>query len=374
MAKDHFVPRHYLRQFAVHGSDEIMVSKISPYRHVGKKGLGWACQQLDFYEGDEALNDIISTCENDLAPMLVRVVKKEDFTEPELLSLRWLAVTLHLRTKKAVEAYKLFPKRISYEFLQNGIDRGEFPLPPEGKWTEDMVECNGVPGLLWKAVIPCALETQTLACKLLKAPSQASFITSDNPVLVLNQFCAPANSLRSYGGFSKAGFQLLMPISPKLCVFLYDAKVYKVGDRRHRLVLITADDAETINALQLQSAEEFVLFHNPSLEPEVERLIARYSSLRVPVQDCLQTLSGPKEDDELLLFKELSVKLPRAWAICRLRRHVNASVGDRREPAWSAVIDELIDDFKRNPNGGHIHTRIEKILADPSSLKNIRLR
>lgn len=191
MAKDHFVPKHYLRQFVVHGAEEIMVSKISPYRHVGKKGLGWACQQLDFYERDEAVNEIIWTCENDLAPVLVQVVKKEDFTVPELNALRWLAVTLHVRTRKAAEAYKVFPKRIFYEFVQNGIDRGEFPLPPEGKWTEDMVECNGVPGfMLRNVVIPCALEMQTLACKVLKAPDEGAFITSDNPALILNQFCA----------------------------------------------------------------------------------------------------------------------------------------------------------------------------------------
>jgi len=266
MAKDHFVPRHYLRQFTVHGLERIMVSKVSPYRHEGEKGLGWACQQLDFYEGDKALNETIWTCENELAPVLVQVVQKEDFTEPELVALRWLAVTLHVRTKKAAESYKVFPKRIFYEVIQNGIDRGELPPPPEGKWTEEMVDCDGVPGFLWQnSVIPCALEMQTLGCKLLKAPDETFFITSDNPVVVLNQFCSGAERFRNFVGFAKSGFQLLMPISPKLCVFFYDAKVYKVGLRRHRLVPLAADDVDIVNALQIQSAEEFVLFHEPTL-------------------------------------------------------------------------------------------------------------
>jgi hypothetical protein len=290
------------------------------------------------------------------------------------VALRWLSVTLHARTRKAAEAYKVFPKRIFHEVIQSGIDRGEVPLPPEGKWTEDMVDCNGVPGFLLKnSVIPCALEMQTLACKLLKAPDRAFFITSDNPVLVLNQFCS-AELFRNYAGFGKSGFQLLMPISPKLCVFFFDAKVYKVGFRRHRLVSISADDVEIVNALQIQSAEEFVFFHDPNLEAEVRGLVGGFSRFRVPVQDCLQTFDGPKEGEELLHFKKLSVKLPRAWAFCRKRRHVNARIGDRRDPAWTALIDELLDDFEKDPNGGGMRTRIEKILADPNSLKKIPLR
>jgi hypothetical protein len=31
-------------------------------------------------------------------------------------------------------------------------------------------------------------------------------------------------------------------------------------------------------------------------------------------------------------------------------------------------------DFATHPNGGSIDARIEKILADPNSLKNIRIR
>jgi len=375
MAKDHFVPRHYLRRFTVHGSEEIMVAKISPYKFWGKKGIGGFCQETDYYEGDKALADIIWRCENDLAPVLVQVVQKEDFTEPELVALRWLAVTLRYRTKKAAEAYKVFPKRIFHQVIQSGIDRGEIPAPPDGKWTEDMVGCKGVPGFLIKnTAIPCALEMQTLTCKLLKAANGASFVTSDNPVMVLNQFCAEAEPHRNHAGFGKSGFQLLLPISPSLCLFFYDAKVYKVGFRRHRLVAIAASDVEIVNALQIQSADEFVFSHEPRLEPEVQRLVREYGRYRSPVQDCLQSLSGPNEEDELFHFKAPSVKLPRTWAFCGLRRHVNARIGDRRDPAWTALIDELMDDYEKNPKGDDIHTRIEKILADPNSLKNIRLR
>jgi hypothetical protein len=375
MAKDHFVPRHYLRQFAINGSKEMVAAvQICPYRFLGSKGIGGQCQQADFEEGDKKLGNLLKTSENDLAPVLVEVVKKETFTEPQLVALKWFAVTLHVRTRKAAEAYKVFPKRIFYEVIKSGIEAGKLPLPPEGKWTEEMVDCKGVPGFLMNNVIPCALEMQTLACKLLKAPSGAFFITSDNPVVVLNQFCAGADPHRSFAGFSKSGFQLLLPISPNLCLIFYDAKIYKVGSPRHRLVSISINDVEVVNALQIQSAEDCAYFHEVKLESEVQRLIGLYAQFRIPAQDSLRIFPGPKQNEEVLHLRQLSARLPKPWGLCRVRRHVKCRVGDRRDPAWSALIGELMDDFAKQPGGGDIHTRIEKILADPNSLRDIPVR
>jgi hypothetical protein len=372
MARDHFVPRHYLRQFAIIGSTEMVaVVQVCPYRFLGPKGIGGQCQQADFEEGDKNLGTLLKTSENDLAPVLVEVVKKENFTEPELVALRWFTVTLQVRTRKAAEAHKLFPKRIFYEVIKSGIEAGKLPLPPEGKWTEEMVACKGVPSFLMKNVIPCALEMLTLAFKLLKAPGEACFLTSDNPVVVLNQFCASAEPHRNFAGFSKSGFQLLLPISPNLCLIFYDAKIYKLGSPRHRLIRISKNDVELVNALQIQSAENFLYFHEPALEKDVQNLVSLYTKLRVPVQDGLRTLPGSKQGEEILHLRQLSGKLPKPWEFCRLRRHIKSRIGDRRNPAWSALIEELMDDFEKHPNGGDIHTRIERILADPNSLKNI---
>lgn len=375
MAKDHYVPRHYLRRFAINGSTEMVaVVQVRPYRFLGAKGIGGQCQQVDFEEGNKQLGCLLKISENDLAPVLVEVVKKENFTEPELVALRWLAVTLHVRTRKAAEAAKLFPKRIFYEVIKSGIEAGTLPLPPEGTWTEEMVACKGAPGFLMQNVIPCALEMQTLACKLLKVPGGAFFLTSDNPVVVLNQFCAIAEPLRNFAGFSKSGFQLLLPISPNLCLMFYDAKIYKVGPPQHRLICISKSDVELVNALQIQSAENSLYFHQPTLERDVQSLVSLYAKLKVPIQDGLRTLPGNKHGDEILHLRQLSAKLPKAWEFCRLRRHIKSRVGDRRDPAWSALIEELMIDFATHPNGGSIDARIEKILADPNSLKNIRIR
>jgi Protein of unknown function (DUF4238) len=355
MAKDHYVPRHYLRQFSVSDSREhVTAAEVCPYKFLGRKGLGSECQKKDFEEGDEKLGKLLGVSERDLAPVLVSVALKQSFTGPELSALKLFAATQNARTRKATEAYKVFPKRIFYEIAKSGIESGRLPPPPGGELTEEMVDFKGVLGLLVQNAFVCWLEMNTLECKLLQAPEGTYFITSDHPTAVLNQFCVGAHRYRHFAGFNKSGFQLFLPLSPELCLLFYDAKIYKVGSPRHVLIPISATDVELVNSLQIQTAEEKVYFHDPRFEPQVRKLIRLYAQFRVSVQKGLVTLPGPNENDELLLFRQLGVKIPKPWQFCKVRRHVKFNPGDLRNPEWSALVDELMVNLEKHPNGGNL--------------------
>jgi Protein of unknown function (DUF4238) len=359
--RDHFVPRHYLRQFRFRETDQIAIATIDPPKFVGLGSIDRQCQKDFFYEKDEALNDILWQSENDLAPALTRVTTKMDFDSKERLALNLLAVFLHLRTKSAVEQAKVFPRRIAHEVITHGIRTGKLP-EPEGGWREEMMDFGGVPGTLIKeGVIPCWMEMQTLECKLLKASSDDYFVTSDHPVAILNQFCIGADPLRSFVGFSLSGFQLLLPINPQLCAFFYDAKVYKVGSRRRRLLSVSSKDVAIVNSLQVQSAGDCLYFHEPELARGVEDLIRSNRHLRIPMSDTLRTYPGRKQNEEILHHKSRSVHLPVAWTFCHRRRHVNYRAGDRRNPEWSFAIERLSDDLHKNPVGEGLFERLHRL-------------
>lgn len=363
MANDHFVPRHYLRQFTINGSEFIVIANVSPYKFIGSKGIGGQCCDDDFYENNEALNKLLGTFENDLAPVLVQVTQKQDFDIKEINALKTLAVILNLRTRKAIEAAKVFPKYHAKSLIENAIQQGMLPPLPKGNSLDEAIDFKGVAGVLIQQTIPCWMETQTLSAKLLKAQNGTCFITSDNPVVVLNQFCVGTDPHQSFAGFSRSGFQLLMPISPNLCLIVYDAKVYKVGSRRHRLVEISKPDVEIVNSLQVQSADKCLYFHEPKMEQQVQNLVGRYASFRVPVRDFLKTIPGKDENEELICVSNEAVKLPMLWGFCCYRRHINSQPGDRRDQGWTALADQLMKDIEQNPNGGNVFTRLEKILA-----------
>jgi hypothetical protein len=360
--RDHFLPQHYLRQFAVAETDQVAIATINPRRYVGLGSIDRQCQKNFFYEKDQGLSDILWRSENDLAPVLLNVTKRMDFDSKQRVALNLLAAVLHLRTKSAVEHAKIFPRRIAHEVITHGIRTGRLP-EPKGGWREDMMDFGGVPGTLIKeGVIPCWMEMQTLECKLLTAPSENWFVTSDNPVAILNQFCVGAHPVRSFVGFSLSGFQLLLPLSPRVCAFFYDAKVYKVGTRRRRRLLeISSEDVAIVNSLQVQSADNCLYFHDPESAQKVEELIRSFGHLRTPITDTLRTYPGRKESEEILHHKSRSVRLPVVWSFCRRRRRVTYKAGDRRDPAWSYAIEQLSDDLHRNPGGEGVFQRLKRL-------------
>src|SRR5687767_12695442 len=145
----HFVPQHYLRQFRVEATTQISVARIEPYQFIERAAINSQCKQDYFYRGDGQLDELLQQCEQDLAPVLVRVTRNRCFDSKELVALRWLAVILNIRTRKSVEQAKVFPKRMAYEVIKSGIARGELPAPAK-RLTEDMMDFTGVAGVEFK--------------------------------------------------------------------------------------------------------------------------------------------------------------------------------------------------------------------------------
>ena len=99
------------------------------------------------------------------------------------------------------------------------------------------MDISGMSGALLKdQLVPCWMEMHTLEQKFLTPKNKSKqFITSDHPVVLLNQLLDKGDGKRSFSGFSRSGFQMVFPLSPESCLFFYDPKVYKVGNRRDRL-------------------------------------------------------------------------------------------------------------------------------------------
>ena len=359
----HFVPQHYLRQFRIDGTKQIGVARLAPFTLIPSASISGQCKQDYFYRDDGQLDDLLQQCEHDIAPVLVRVSRTSQFDAKDLEALRFLAIILHVRTRKAIEIAKVFEKKIAYEVIKSAIERGELPPPPAG-WNEEMVDFTGVAGVLMKtSAIPCWLEMQTLGCKLLEATPQNFFITSDHPVVRLNQLFASSEPHRSFAGFSRSGFQLLLPISPQVCLFFYDPNVYKVGPRGKHSVRLNDADVETINSLQVQSAEDCVYFHKPELSGEMRRLAGKYVGLRTSIRDSLRELPGRSANETIIHVRHQSVKLRQPWSFCTFRKSKKIGADKRRDPSWSSFVKAVTDDMIANPER-NVFASMEEILGE----------
>jgi hypothetical protein len=360
--KQHFVPQHYLKQFRCAGTEQVFASTVEPYRFIGQVSIKAQCQADYFYGDDGVIEATLGEAENAIAPILVDVCQRERFNAQEGEVLRLLAVLLYTRTRKTIDAAKLFPKRWGNSVIKHGIATGELP-EPEGGWKEDMLEFHGVQGLILKIGMRCWFEMRTLECKLLKAPAGTGFITNDNPVLLLNQFTQASLPARSFVGFAQSGFQLLLPISPKLCLYFYDPKVYKVGSGRSQVVNISAADLDVINGFMVQAAEHCVYFNETVQESYVKKLVSEHGTLRVPASQAIEVLPSQRSNEELVRIRPLTLKLTKGWKFTGYRRHISSKPGTQRQPAWTALVQQAMDEFKKDPSRADIFERMHEIAS-----------
>lgn len=337
----HFLPQHYLRLFSVDNGRNIGISRISPIKFVVGPIKG-QCQSDWFYRHDGQLDEWLQETESAYGELLPMILATRRLTNEQLVACRFLAALFSIRTKKAAEIHGLLSRRMFFDVVNDGIQHGKVPPPPPD-WSMDTVGVNGVSGFLVKnTLLQCFFEMATLECKLLHPTGHLSFVTSDHPAVCMNQIFAEETSQtgRSYAGFSRSGFQLVLPLSPKLCLFFYDAKVYKVGNRRNHLVGIIDDDVEILNGLQVQNADSCVYSGTAESGSQMSALIEKFSSFRVPVNDLLKV--HHQGDASLYHIASPSPKLHRLWSFCKRKQNPSIPDSRRRNQAWTEVVSAFI--------------------------------
>lgn len=113
-----------------------------------------------------------------------------------------------------------------------------------------------------------------LKYKLLKNTTQIPFIISDNPLVIYNQFLEKRKwNFVSQRGYGSKGLQMFLPVNDQYMLVLYDADIYKVGNKKDTLVEI--DDLESINQLnilQFLNSTDTINFNHKATEHYIRTL------------------------------------------------------------------------------------------------------
>ena len=81
--RQHFLPRHYLRQFCEVGDESIGVVRLDPLKIIERAGISRQCQESHFYRGSEGVDELLGLFEKDLSAILRRVASEKVMTTPE---------------------------------------------------------------------------------------------------------------------------------------------------------------------------------------------------------------------------------------------------------------------------------------------------
>ena len=224
----HYVPKCYLKNFS---SDEA-AKKLNIFLPETSKiilnaNLTDQCSKDYFYSKDSSVEHALSKLENKFSQTFSKLTANEGSMEAEdIAALRVSTVLQHIRTKGAVER-SLGAVRFLKDFA------------PEAEWND--IQNNAPLGNL--AELQYYVDSVSdLKCIIVRNSSKMPFVTSDDPVLVLNKFYDLRIEKFSGTGFLQSGLIVLFPLNREYLFMMYDKDIYSISNVLGSILDIKNDD------------------------------------------------------------------------------------------------------------------------------------
>lgn len=345
--KHHYVPRFYLKRFSADGKS-IHLYNLKSGRTVHHANLSNQCYRDYFYGRDQKVEHALGESEG-MAADLFRAVDEVGVLPPNgthgfFLFVIYLAMQ-SARTTHSAEVVN----EMSNAFMQH-------MLGPEAEargWDLSKVKI----GIKDPAVfaLQAALEGYPLLldleCKLLLSAGGQQFVTSDNPIVMYNQFFFFRTFVSNTGMPSK-GLQIFFPLGPGKVAFLYDADVYRVGNRKQSVIEIRDPrDLHEINALQMCSASANVYFSDK--DANLDALYAKAKPFLRQRKSNFRVFPGettPEGRSEYLATSQEDVRTNLSLSFVRVRKSAKRwrdAFREQREQPAVVVRDRKIMDAHR---------------------------
>jgi Protein of unknown function (DUF4238) len=250
----HFVPQFYLRNFAIDRRERrIAMFHLSKGLYVPSTSIRGQAQRAKLYgsqQREKALGDVESAA----SPIIRIAVKKRSLPTPYSQAHADLLIhvlTQAFRTPRARDEMNRFTSEMLKKMAS--YDPKVAPHLDSVRITvSDPIGEALRPAIMG---LPLAMD---LCCKLLVNRTDMPFLTSDNPVVLYNQMQEQIRHPLSGVGIASAGLEIFLPLSPDVCLVLYDFATYRVGGRSKTGIQVQAsrEDVEALNGLQIASAED----------------------------------------------------------------------------------------------------------------------
>jgi hypothetical protein len=277
--RQHYVPQFYLRNFSISVEGRSLgILNIKSGKFIERGSLrDQACRDF-FYGKDGVIEKLLAKLEEVVAAVISKILLTKTLPPAESeghLQLLIFVLFLHCRTLHAAEAMnELFDKTVKWDSSKSHPEMGKalrniaVELRNPISWTLSMME-NG---------LPLAAD---LNCKLLINHTDVAFVTSDNPAVFYNQLLETLKAFGSCTGLACKGLEVFLPLSPTCALMYYDGNVYKVGDKKQRVLFLErTEDIHALNGLQYASAHANLYFDSSVGEQYVREVAGEAHKFR----------------------------------------------------------------------------------------------
>jgi hypothetical protein len=345
--KQHFVPRLYLRQFSNEpGHKSIGVWHLQKGIFVRNASLKNQAYGVYFYGVDTKFEDALAQIEERFSQILKKITDTKQLPNHDSIERVTLIVYLVYqaeRTQRAAEALnESIDKLVHIVFKEDERVKKDLPNLRVGIQNPAAFRLGVVSNIL-----PVAMD---LEMKLLWNKTVQEFVTSDNPVVKYNQFMESRKWPGGHDGWASVGLQVFFPISPSLCLVLYDKDIYRFGQRSHDLVEIEKiDDIDKLNTLQLLNANQNLYFSRGIREEYVKRLHRLYSHKRrtdkMLVKEYYELNADPKVKRSLITSHAYNIKIGLSLSFIHQtkkskHRQLGPSMANPRNPSILKLVEE----------------------------------
>jgi hypothetical protein len=306
----HFIPRLLLRGFGDASGRRIDLIHLDSGKRIDGASIRHQAALDNFYglHGDK--DEVLTLHENAVAPIIGRLLNgksPEDLSIEERQLLVLFVLSMRGRTPSAAENEDELVDQVSRKIAQNVPGLHKMAEFVRSRWDDSVAVSLGITATCF----PIAMD---LGIQVLQNSSSIPLVLSDNPVVFQNPLLEPTHTLGSITGIGARGLLILLPLSARACLLLYDKGVYRVRRSRDSCARIGADDTRIINLLEASSASEVIYIPSWTDEAEVRALVKGAKFYRceqaIVIDEKLESNGGVTlrcHHNEICIGKRLSV-------------------------------------------------------------------
>ena len=317
----HFIPVFYQKLYSPNnisiGKYIIDRQKHIPYSNIKKTGY------IEYLYGKTTdIEDALMEIESKASRAILRIIetgKIPDFCSEDYQIILLFVLIMDARVLKQADAMDNFIDVQMKMILQMKIEHDMVDMRVEDL---DRVKMHlEIPNLYnieaafssWEILLDLKM---CLICN----DTDRVFITSDNPVVKYNcMYNVRGYTNRNYG-LGNMGIQIIFPISPRICIYIYDNVMYDnkpaVDNNFH---IERAKEIDKINRLIYMNSYDFLLFHPSTKESYLENIIRGNCNLK---NNPVEIAVFGSKDDKFIMNGCRTVRHRFDFSFCRINKNL----------------------------------------------------
>jgi hypothetical protein len=281
----HYVPQFILRNFGWKANKGIFRINIFDTKNCNvrpNQNISQVFSQNFFYDRDNSIEKFLNEIETPASRLVEQVIhgnfKILENEDNKSLIMAFISSLLQ-RTPSALDKANEFintnlNEGIVKQLLSlNGYDpdeanKGYFEFP---QLVSDITLNGVVDSILIK----------DLNFQIIKNETNLEFCISDHPVFTYNWLYKDL-AHPSVTGITARGFQIFLPLSPKITLCLYDSHVYKYGQKNKLITHVyNVNDIEIMNSFQIINSYSIIGFNSITTESHLKQLYERIKKIQL---------------------------------------------------------------------------------------------